>query len=83
MSEKKIYLPDDKTQGILIDNAWQEFQEQMKENGMDFSGTEVIELLHDIFVAGYAFGHNDCLGIIRDQLTIDNWMNYTNTLNKN
>lgn len=25
----------------------------------------------------------DCLGIIRDQLTIDNWMNYTNTLNKN
>lgn len=31
MSEKKIYLPDDKAQGILIDNAWQEFQEQMKD----------------------------------------------------
>lgn len=39
MSEKKIYLPDDKAQGILIDNAWQKFQEQMKENGMNYTNT--------------------------------------------
>ena len=54
----------------------------MEENGMDFTGTKVEELLHDVFVAGYAFGHNDCLAIIRDQLSIDNWMKYTSTMNK-
>lgn len=47
-----------------------------------FTGRKVEELLHDVFVAGYAFGHNDCLAIIRDQLSIDNWMKYTSTINK-
>lgn len=82
MDEKKIYLPDAETAGKLIENAWQEFCDQMKENDMDFTGIKVEELLHDVFVAGYAFGHNDCLAIIRDQLSIDNWMKYTSTMNK-
>ena len=83
MPEKKIFLPDAETAGKLIDNAWKEFNEQMKKAGMNFEGTQVFELLHDIFVAGYSFGHNDCLTIIRNQLEIDNWMQYTKTLRKN
>lgn len=47
-----------------------------------FTGIKVEELLHEVFVAGYAFGHNDCLDIIRDQFSIDNWMKYTSTMNK-
>ena len=74
--EKNIYLPDAETAAKLIDNAWQEFCQQMKDNGMDIVGTKVESLVHDVFVGGYAYGHNDCLTIIRDQLNIDNWMKF-------
>lgn len=72
--EREIFLPDAETARKLIDNAWQEFCQQMKESGMDFVGTKVESLIQDVFVAGYAYGHNDCLTIIRDQLNMDNWI---------
>ena len=61
--DKKIYLPNDEQSSQLIENAWQDFSKQAKE-----AGILLPDLLKDVFVAGYSFGHNDCLSIISGQL---------------
>ena len=61
MAKKVIYLPNSEQAAQLMENAWQDFTVQMKENGMNFEGTKVAELLKDMFMAGYSYGHNDCL----------------------
>lgn len=71
MSKKIIYLPNNEQAAQLMENAWQEFTVQMKKNGMNFDGTKVSGLLKDIFMAGYSYGHNDCLTIIRNQMEVD------------
>lgn len=61
--DKKIYLPNDEQSSQLIENAWQDFSKQAEEAGFPLP-----DLLKDVFVAGYSFGHNDCLSIISGQL---------------
>lgn len=60
--DKKIYLPNDEQSSQLIENAWQDFSKQAEEAGFPLP-----DLLKDVFVAGYSFGHNDCLSIISGQ----------------
>ena len=77
MAKKGIYLPNSEQAAQLMENAWQDFAGQMKENGMNFDGTKVAGLLKDIFMSGYSYGHNDCLTIIRDQMEIDDLAKYS------
>ncbi len=65
-----------------MENAWQDFAVQMKENGMNFDGTKVAGLLKDLFMSGYSYGHNDCLTIIRDQMEVDDLAKYSNKKKK-
>ena len=71
MSKKVIYLPNSEQAAQLMENSWQDFTVQMKKNGMNFDGTKVAGLLKDMFMAGYSYGHNDCLSIIRNQMEVD------------
>ena len=80
MAKKVIYLPNSEQAAQLMENAWQDFAVQMKENGMNFEGTKVAELLKDMFMAGYSYGHNDCLTIIRSQMEVDDLAKYANLL---
>lgn len=80
MAKKVIYLPNSEQAAQLMENAWQDFTVQMKENGMNFEGTKVAELLKDMFMAGYSYGHNDCLTIIRSQMEVDDLAKYANLL---
>lgn len=80
MSKKIIYLPNNEQAAQLMENAWQDFTVQMKKNGMNFEGTKVAELLKDMFMAGYSYGHNDCLTIIRSQMEVDDLAKYANLL---
>lgn len=80
MSKKIIYLPNNEQAAQLMENAWQDFTVQMKKNGMYFEGTKVAELLKDMFMAGYSYGHNDCLTIIRSQMEVDDLAKYANLL---
>ena len=80
MAKKVIYLPNSEQAAQLMENAWQDFTVQMKENGMNFEGIKVAELLKDMFMAGYSYGHNDCLTIIRSQMEVDDLAKYANLL---
>ena len=82
MKKKVIYLPNSEQAAQLMENAWQDFAGQMKDNGMNFDGTKVAELLKDIFMSGYSYGHNDCLTIIRDQMEIDDLAKYSSLFGK-
>lgn len=82
MKKKVIYLPNSEQAAQLMENAWQDFAVQMKENGMNFDGTKVAELLKDIFMSGYSYGHNDCLTIIRDQMENDDLAKYSSLFGK-
>lgn len=63
--ETNIYLPNDEQSSQLIENAWQDFSRQAKDAGFPLP-----DLFKDVFVAGYSFGHNDCLSIIAGQLEV-------------
>ena len=63
--ETNIYLPNDDQSSQLIENAWQDFSRQAKD-----AGFLLPDLFKDVFVAGYSFGHNDCLSIISGQLEV-------------
>ena len=41
MAKKVIYLPNSEQAAQLMENAWQDFTVQMKENGMNFEGTNM------------------------------------------
>ncbi len=81
MAKKVIYLPNSEQAAQLMENAWQDFAVQMKENGINFNdGSKVVGLLKDIFMSGYSYGHNDSLTIIRDQMEVDDLAKYANLL---
>ena len=82
MAKEVIYLPNSEQAAQLMENAWQDFAVQMKENGMNFDGTKVAELLKDIFMSGYSSGHNDCLTIIHNQMEINDLAKYSNLFGK-
>lgn len=71
--EKVIYLPNAEQAGRLIEDAWQDFCRQAGENGMDIADVNeaVGGLVKDCFAAGYSYGNNDMLNIIRDQMNVD------------
>lgn len=68
---KTIFLPDEKTAARMIENAWKDFRNQVKEH----TGAVIPDdsPFKDIFVAGYAYGWSDCLNLIRDQITMNNF----------
>ena len=66
--DKKIYLPSTEQARQMIENAWQQCKKQAEEAGLDLSNPELESFAQDMFVAGYAYGHNDCLGVISGQL---------------
>ena len=65
--EEKIFMPSDDDARRMIENAWQEFCQQAGAIGMP---EQAVSLMKDIFVWGYCAGHNDILGIIRDQMAV-------------
>lgn len=67
---KKIYLPNAEESARLIENAWQDFAQKLKERNAN-TNDEVLEFVHDMFAAGYAYGWSDCLNIIRGQMEMD------------
>ena len=68
--DKKIFLPSDEQSAQLMENAWEEFCVQAKEAGYDIGSSMVMKFIKDFFMAGYCYGHNDCLTIIRGQLEV-------------
>ena len=65
---KTIFLPNAEQAGELIELAWQEFRKDAEANGFPFSNDENAEAAKELFICGYCYGHNDCLGIIKGQL---------------
>lgn len=68
MSEHKIFLPSDEEIRRMMENAWLDFCKEAGTAGMD---AEALALMKDVFIWGYCSGHNDTLGIIRDQMAVD------------
>lgn len=66
----KIFLPSEEEARKLIENAVDEFTQQLRREWKTYDTLSDANkgLLRDMFVAGYAAGHNDCLSIIRGQL---------------
>lgn len=69
--KKIIFLPDTESAAKLIEQSWQAFKKEAEENGLAISGADTEAFIKDLFVAGYAYGHNDCLNIIRGQMEVE------------
>lgn len=67
-SGKEIFMPDNKALAQMIEDSWQQCKEQAAEGGLRLTNPDLEAFAKDMFVAGYCYGHNDCLGIIRGQL---------------
>ena len=65
---KKVFMPNDEQARQMIENAWQEFKKEAIEAGWPLNTPELESFAQDVFVGGYAYGHNDCLGVISGQL---------------
>lgn len=65
---KMLFLPNAEQASKMIEDAWLDFRRQAKENGLAVEDDTINGLLKDIFAAGYSYGYNDMLGIIRDQM---------------
>lgn len=72
---KTIFLPDDETQGKMIQDSWQKCKEEAAKAGLDLSNPTLEGFAQDMFVAGYCYGHNDCLQILGGQLEAMNLIN--------
>lgn len=71
--EKTIFLPDEQQNAQLMSNAWLEFCEEMKKNGIAFDDSpSALRFAFYVFVSGYCYGYNDLLRIVRGQLEIIN-----------
>lgn len=70
--EKTIYLPNADEVGKMIEDAWQDFRKKAGEAGYDIVEEMADGWVKDAFAAGYSYGHNDTLVIIRDQLNVEN-----------
>jgi hypothetical protein len=62
---ENIYLPSEDQLSQLIENAWQAFSHQADEAGFPLP-----DLLKDVFAAGYSYGYNDILSIVRGQFEV-------------
>lgn len=70
--EKNIYMPDADQSRQLLEQAWDDFNAKMHEAGfIHTNDEEVIDILKEVFVGGYCYGHNDTLEIILSQLNVD------------
>lgn len=70
---KTIYLPSAEESGKMIEDSWKEFNEEVVNSegsvlAVILQNEKVRELAKDMFAAGYAYGNNDILSIIRGQL---------------
>lgn len=65
---KKIILPTAETAKKMIADSWENFKKMAEENGLPLNNPELCAFAQDMFVAGYSYGHNDCLNIVRGQL---------------
>ena len=65
--DKKIFLPDAEQTRQLIENAWNDFCRKAKEAGYNIDEKSAGGFIYDGFVAGYSYGYNDMLNVIRDQ----------------
>lgn len=66
--ERKIFLPNDEQAGQLIESSWRDFYERLLSAGFGIDKDNARRLAHDLFVAGYTFGWNNGIGIIRGQI---------------
>ena len=69
--EKKIFLPNPEQAGAMIEYAWNNFCAFAREHGLMIDDKFADGLLKDCFAAGYSYGSNDMLGIVRDQLNAE------------
>ena len=67
-NNKEIFLPDNKTLAQMIEDSWQDCKEQAAKAGLKLTNPDLEAFAKDMFVAGYSYGHNDCLGVVRSQL---------------
>ena len=69
---KTIYMPDAEQSRQLLEQAWDDFNAKMHEAGfIRTNDEEVIEILKEVFIGGYCYGHNDALEVILSQLNVD------------
>lgn len=66
--DKKIFLPDNQTLAKMIEDSWQKCKEQAAKAGLELTNPDLEAFAKDMFVAGYTYGYNDNLGVIRGQL---------------
>ena len=66
--DKKIFLPDNQTLAKMIEDSWQKCKEQAAKAGLEHTNPDLEAFAKDMFVAGYTYGYNDNLGVIRGQL---------------
>lgn len=71
MSQNKtIFLPNAESLGQMIEKSWQQCKKQAEEAGLPLTNPDLEAFAKDMFVAGYTFGYNDNLGVIRGQLEV-------------
>ena len=76
MSQNKtIFLPNAETQGKMIQDSWQKCKEEAAKAGLILNNPVLEGFAQDMFVAGYCYGHNDCLQVIGGQLKAMNLIN--------
>lgn len=66
--DKKIFMPDNETLAKMIQESWIKCKEQAAEAGLVLDNPDLEAFAQDMFVAGYSYGHNDCLSVARGQL---------------
>ncbi len=67
-SNTTIFLPNAESLGQMIEKSWQQCKEQAAKAGLPLTNPTLEAFAKDMFVAGYTFGYNDNLGVIRGQL---------------
>ncbi len=74
--KQTIFLPNAEESTQLIKNAWKQFLQQAKKQA-GWTQEEVQKEFpaNEAFIAGYCFGYNDGMGIVKDQLESSNYIN--------
>ena len=67
--DNKIFLPNEEQVRQFIEDSWLSFRQAAAKAGFPFDDDPQAEsFARDMFAAGYCYGHNDCLSVIRGQL---------------
>ena len=66
--ESTIFLPSAEQHEQLIESSWRDFYERMQSAGFGIDKDNARRIARDFFVAGYTFGWNNGIGIIRGQI---------------